>query len=158
MNAEIRGLFERADELHARSMELADRAIILRLRGQSSECQRTREQAFELERDAADLLSGTEIPEPSRSVFHRSAASLAIEAGEWDEASRLVEQGLWGSPPRSIAAELEELRQVVHAKRRASQPLEKSVPMRRYEVERVMTYAKAFINQATDSYLRPTQA
>lgn len=62
MNAQIHAQLESAGELHARSMELADRALVLRLEGSGSESRSSLEQAFELERDSADLLSATDVP------------------------------------------------------------------------------------------------
>jgi hypothetical protein len=109
MNAQLRDQLQPASELHTRAMELADRATILRLQGRA-DSRRSLVQAFELERDAADVLVATDVPALSRSVFHRSAASLAIQVCEWDEAARLIEQGLRGNPPSEIAAELEELK------------------------------------------------
>ncbi|HEX5271222.1 MAG TPA: hypothetical protein VFW33_12065, partial [Gemmataceae bacterium] len=47
--------------------------------------------------------------EPTRSVLHRSAASLALECGEYREAERLIATALAGSPPETIAEELRDL-------------------------------------------------
>ncbi len=159
MTALVRKQLERADELHARSMELADHAMTLGFQGRQPEGRRKLEEAFELERDAADLLQAGDIPALSRAVYHRSAASLAIQVRDWDEATRLIEQGLSGSPPHSIAAELTELRQVIAAKRRDAGLVENSVPMLpSYEVERVTIYARAFVTDTSDSYLQPRPA
>ena len=159
MTALLRKKLERADELHARSTELADQAIALGFQGQQSESRRRLEEAFELERDAADLLRGTDIPALSRAVYHRSAASLAMRVRDWDEATRLIEQGLSGNPPHSIAAELKELRPVIAAQRRDARPVENSVPMLPpYEVERVTIYARAFVTNTSDSYPQPRPA
>ena len=159
MTALIRKQLERADELHARSMELADQALTLGFQGQQPESRRRLEEAFKLERDAADLLRDADIPELSRAVYHRSAASLAIQVRDWDEATRLIEQGLSGSAPHSIAAELKELRQVVAAQRPDASLVEHSVPMLpSYEVERVTIYARAFVADTSDSYLQPRPA
>ncbi len=118
MTALIRRQLKRADELHARSMALADQALSLDFQCRQPEGRRKLEEAFKLERDAADLLRGADIPELSRAVYHRSAASLAIQVRDWDEGTRLIEQGLSGNPPNLIAAELKELRQGIAAKRR----------------------------------------
>ena len=159
MTGLIRKQLERADELHARSMELADQAMTLGFQGRKLESRRRLEEAFELERDAADLLSGADIPELSRAVYHRSAASLAMQVRDWDEATRLIEQGLLGHPPDSIAAELRELRQMIAAKSRDASLVENSVPMLpSYEVERVTIYARAFVTDTSDSYLQPRPA
>ena len=158
MTAVIRKQLERADELHTRSTELVDQALTLGFQGRQPESRRRLEEAFELERDAADLLRGADIPELSRAVYHRSAASLAMQVRDWDEATRLIEQGLLGNPPHSIAAELKELRQVINAKRRDASLAENSVPLPPYKVERVTIYARAFVTDTSDSYLQPTPA
>lgn len=66
------------------------------------------------ETEAADLCT----QEPARSVLYRSAATLALDAGEPAEAVRLAQCGLEGSPPEEIAVELRE----VLAKARGSAP------------------------------------
>ena len=65
MTALIRKQLERADELHTRSMELADQALAVGFQGRQPESRRKLEEAFKLERDAADLLRGADIPELS---------------------------------------------------------------------------------------------
>lgn len=47
--------------------------------------------------------------EPTRSVLHRSAASLALECGDREAARRLAERGLTGKPPEEIAEELRDV-------------------------------------------------
>jgi hypothetical protein len=97
---------KRLSELHRRAMQLshdaeksADKKVSSRL---------TRE-AFEAEREAAEMLRGALEEEPGRSVLFRSAAVLALECGNRAEAERLAHTGLQGSPPASVAAELREV-------------------------------------------------
>ena len=47
--------------------------------------------------------------EPTRSVLHRSAASLAVECLQLREAERLIGRALAGNPPPDIADELRDL-------------------------------------------------
>ncbi|WP_315787762.1 hypothetical protein [Fischerella sp. JS2] len=47
--------------------------------------------------------------EPTRSVLHCSATSLAIECGEFQIAERLIATALSGNPPQEIAEELKDL-------------------------------------------------
>ena len=155
MNARIAGQLERAGELHDRAMGLADEATILKLQGRQGESGLKLQGAFELERDAADLLGDADIPEPSRSVFHRSAASLAIQVCELDEAERLIEEGLRGQPPLSIAAELKELTQAIRGRLRTS---ERELGETPYEVERVAYFPKAFVLEVTASFPQPPPA
>lgn len=46
---------------------------------------------------------------PTRSILHRSAASLAVECGEVATAERLIAIALSGNPPQEIAEELKDL-------------------------------------------------
>lgn len=66
-------------------------------------------QAFEQEAEAASLIAETLDAEPTRSVLHCSAASLAIECGEFQTAERLIAIALSGNPPPEIAEELKDL-------------------------------------------------
>lgn len=47
--------------------------------------------------------------EPTRSVFYRSAASLALQCEEFRETERLIATALSGNPPNEIAEELRDL-------------------------------------------------
>lgn len=89
-------------------MEQADLAIVAKLKGHETEAQELDHQAFDNERQAADLVADTAL-EPTRSVLHRSAATLALRCGEVSEAIRLIDQAIEGDPPDSIALELEDL-------------------------------------------------
>jgi hypothetical protein len=70
-----------------------------------------------LEKRAALLSSKYEDYEPTRSVLLRSAASLAIDCGEFREAERLIAAALSGSPPEEIADELRDLLEQVYFNR-----------------------------------------
>ncbi|WP_017325560.1 hypothetical protein [Synechococcus sp. PCC 7336] len=95
-------------ELHEEAMELVDRMLLARLRGDAEAVVWAR-QAFERERQVADLIEQRFDLEPTRSVLHRSAAALAIDCGEIEEARRLIEAGLAGYPPAGIEKELQGL-------------------------------------------------
>jgi hypothetical protein len=93
------------ETLHHAAMDLADKAD----RASADEKPALYLRAFQLERDAAELLKGAFNYEPSRSILYRSAASLAAQAGNDRECRRLAKEGLVGNPPPGIAAELREL-------------------------------------------------
>ena len=95
--------------LHQQAMDLAEAAAIARLRGVPEQAAQLTRQAFEQETHAAALIAGTLDAEPTRSVLHRSAASLAIECGEVQAAERLIAIALSGNPPPEIAEELKDL-------------------------------------------------
>jgi hypothetical protein len=95
--------------LHQQAMDLAEAAAVARLRGASEHAAQLTRQAFEQETQAAVLIASTLDAEPTRSVLHRSAASLAIECGELQAAERLIATALSGNPPPEIAEELKDL-------------------------------------------------
>ena len=108
------------NEQHRTAMDLAGEALLVQQRGNFEEAKKLLRQAYDLERDVAQQLAPTDI-EPSRSVIHRSAATLAVDCGEYREAEKLIATALLGNPPATIAAELRELlMQVVPQLQRAA--------------------------------------
>jgi hypothetical protein len=105
-------------DLHREAMAFAEEAAIQRLRGNTDRAMSLFRRALEKERAAAALVEADWSLEPTRSVLHRSAASLAFECGELHEATLLIAAALSGSPPEEIAQELYELRQSVAASSR----------------------------------------
>ncbi len=89
-------------------MEIAERAYVARLKGDKEQAKNLSRQALDYESAAADLMAYTSI-EPTRSVLHRSAASLALNCDELRLAEKLIAIGLAGDPPEEIAHELREL-------------------------------------------------
>ena len=103
----------RVNELHDQAMELAEQALIAKVQEDEEKARQLYRQAFDYESAAADIVAITSI-EPTRSVLHRSAASLALMCGEPRAAEKLIAVGLAGDPPEAIARELRELlRQVL---------------------------------------------
>lgn len=97
------------EALHHEAMELVDRAILARQRGDIDQITLLTKAAFTKQRAAADLVANQLDFEPTRSVLHRSAAVLAIECAELREAERLIGRALAGNPPPDIANELRDL-------------------------------------------------
>lgn len=95
--------------LHQQAMDLAEAAAVARLRGSIEQASQLIRQAFEQEAKAANLIANILDAEPTRSVLHRSAASLAIECGELQAAERLIATALSGNSPPEIAEELKDL-------------------------------------------------
>ena len=95
-------------------MELADEGDIAKRQGNLEQAKRWYREALEYERLAAEAVAPTLTLEPTRSVLHRSAASLAIDCEEWREAERLIAVALSGNPPEEIADELRDLLQQVY--------------------------------------------
>jgi len=96
-------------ELHEKAMDMAETASVARLRGDAGHAEQLYRQALGYEARAAGMVPALPSCEPSRSILHRSAASLALDCGELREAERLVAAGLAGHPPEDIADELRDL-------------------------------------------------
>lgn len=99
----------RITDLHDRAMAVADDADAAASRGDDAEAQRLYRQALALDRAAADLTAARTDLELTRSILHRSAASLALLASEYRECERLVCRALAGDPPADLADELRDL-------------------------------------------------
>ncbi|BAY16431.1 hypothetical protein NIES21_22590 [Anabaenopsis circularis NIES-21] len=96
-------------DLHKQAMDFAEMAQVAKLKGDSVLALQLSKQAFEKERLAAELIVSNLAAEPTRSVLHRSAATLAIDCGEIAAAERLIAIALSGNPPQEIAEELKDL-------------------------------------------------
>jgi hypothetical protein len=96
-------------DLHHEAMRLVDQASDLRRRGEEADANARLRQAFEHARRAAELAATDLALEPTRSVLHRSAATLACQCAEYREAERLISTALSGTPPETIAEELRDL-------------------------------------------------
>jgi hypothetical protein len=101
-------------DLHHEAMRLVDEAEAARRQGNNQLARERLRQAFDRERQAADRVAGDGSLEPTRSVLHRSAASLALECGQLREAERLIATALSGEPPEEIAEELRDLLEQVY--------------------------------------------
>jgi len=101
-------------DLHKEAMHLADQAHLERLRNRPDRASSLFREAFDKERQAASLTGDRLEMEPTRSVLHRSAASLAIDCGQTREAERLIGRALAGNPPDEIADELRDLLEQVN--------------------------------------------
>ena len=98
-------------------MDWADKARSARRARDDDAHDRLMQKAFELEKQAA-LMIQSEDSEPTRSVLHRSAASLAYKCKKYREAERLVSRALAGNPPGEIISELRRLNRKVYFKLR----------------------------------------
>lgn len=103
--------------LHHQAMELVDRSRLACVQGDYALADKYLHDAFLSERDAAFLTLNEVDLEPTRSVLCRSAASLALQCGEFRESERLIASGLAGRPPEEIAEELRDLLENVYFNR-----------------------------------------
>ncbi len=100
---------QNVETLHREAMELVDQVVLARQRDDAADVTALSKAAFVKEQAAADLVANQLDLEPTRSVLHRSAATLAIECGELRAAERLTGRALAGNPPDDIANELRDL-------------------------------------------------
>ena len=98
-------------------MECADLAEEARRTGDNGAYNDHIRSAMENEIKAAEQVRGEITLEPTRSVLHRSAASLALECGDLRIAEKLIATALSGEPPDEIAEELRDLLENVHFQR-----------------------------------------
>lgn len=101
--------------LHRQAMERTDLALAARQRGDVDTQASLFREAYELESKAASLAN--DLPEPTRSVLLRSAASLALDCDLFVEAEKLICTALAGAPPAEIADELRDSLEQVNFKR-----------------------------------------
>ena len=104
-------------ELHREAMGLVDEAVAARQHGEERKYLALMKRALERETAAADQLAENKKFEPTRSVLHRSAASIAVDCGDLPLAEKLICRGLLGNPPGEIAEELRDLLEQVNFKR-----------------------------------------
>jgi hypothetical protein len=96
-------------ELHRKAMELFESGLLARRQGDDSRRLILLTEALKLESSAADRVAKLHSLEPTRSILHRSSASLAMQIGDTQTAMRYVELGLQGAPPDEIKKELTKL-------------------------------------------------
>lgn len=94
----------KVEDWHRRAMEIADDAFSCEVRAK-----RVFADALAFETRAANAVACKPENEPSRSVLYRSAAALALHAAQPQEAVSLAKDGLAGTPPPEICAELEKI-------------------------------------------------
>ncbi|MDP9313659.1 MAG: hypothetical protein M3R24_22730 [Chloroflexota bacterium] len=92
--------------LHDEAMNLAQLALVARHTGDIDQATILARQAFEHERQAAELVPEGLESEPTRSIMYRSAASLAYQCREYRIALQLIAKGLAGYPPPRVEQEL----------------------------------------------------
>jgi hypothetical protein len=102
---------------HNQAMDYAEMALLARRRGKREEEEALSRCALQAELEAIEALLATERVEPTCSVLHRSAATLALDCGEPRTAEKLVAAALAGSPPEEIAEELRDLMEQIQFRR-----------------------------------------
>lgn len=106
-----------AQTLHSKAMDSAEEAELARKKGATLQYRALLQIALDLETEAANTYLMEKDYEPTRSVLFRSAASMAVELGEWRSAEQLIASALFGNPPNEIAEELRDILETVHFRR-----------------------------------------
>ncbi|MCB2215118.1 MAG: hypothetical protein KQH59_03570 [Desulfobulbaceae bacterium] len=104
-------------ELHNKSMDNAEKALLHRMNGNEKEANKLFQKALFYEKQAIILLEKERIVEPTFSILHRSAATLALDCNAIREAEQLVTKALSFEPPYEIAEELRDLLEQIYFKR-----------------------------------------
>ncbi len=96
-------------DFHNKAMEFAERAFVARIQGQRAQAHEFFVQALEYELAAIAQLEVEGRIEPTNSVLHRSAATLALDCNQPQKAKEIATQALNQNPHPEIAEELHEL-------------------------------------------------
>jgi hypothetical protein len=96
-------------ELHELAMGLFEESLIARHAQDERHLRDLLSEAIKLECAAADSVADDLALEPTRSLLHRSAASMALQNFDTKTARRYVDAGLKGNVPESIKSELQTL-------------------------------------------------
>ena len=102
----------KVNDLHARAMEHAEHALVARMRGAASLAAERFREALKCEIAAIDELS--EYDEPTYSILHRSAGTLALDCNDLRTAERMAARALAKDPPPDVAQELRDLLEQIH--------------------------------------------
>jgi uncharacterized pyridoxal phosphate-containing UPF0001 family protein len=96
-------------DTHNLAKSLADYSATARRNGDMDVAEELLHRAAYYEAQAAKMVAAHLDDEPRRSTLHHSAASLALQCGEFEEAERLIIAGLSGMPPNEVDTQLRDL-------------------------------------------------
>lgn len=105
------------NDLHSKAMDFTEFALLERMRGNTEKALGLFEQALENELAAIDAMD--EPVEPTYSVLHRSAATLAMDCRRFRQAEQIAAKALAQNPHPEIAEELRDLMAQLYSRRRA---------------------------------------
>jgi len=103
-------------QLHDEAMMLLQDAIMFRHNGENDTADKVYKKAYILESNAAESVSQKPNCEPTRSILFRSSASLAYQAGDYDNSLNLIGKCLSGNPTARIKNEIRELYENIYFK------------------------------------------
>ena len=94
---------------HNKAMDFAERAFMAQIRGHKEDSIKFFKKALENELVAISKLEAEGRIEPTYSVLHRSAGTLALDCNQPQKAREIVTKALGQDPHPEIADELQEL-------------------------------------------------
>ena len=94
---------------HNKAMDFAERAFVARIQGRREQAHHFFVRALEYELAAIAQLKAEGRIEPTYSVLHRSAATLALDCNQPKKAKEIATEALNENPHPEIAVELHEL-------------------------------------------------
>lgn len=105
-----------ANDAHDRSMDCAELALLARMRNDHEEADRLFRESLKYELIAIEAVRAERV-EPSFSILHRSAATLALDCNDPRLAEKLITSALSNEPPVEITEELRDLLEQVYFRR-----------------------------------------
>jgi len=102
-------------EFHNQAMQYAQNAVAAAQQKDEDQKILLIDHAMQYEIRAAELLPEEQSSEPTRSILYRSAASFAYQAGNYQEAERLIFKGLSGYPTSISKAQLLDVQTLIQA-------------------------------------------
>ncbi|MYA24605.1 MAG: hypothetical protein F4X75_09185 [Gemmatimonadetes bacterium] len=102
------------NDSHNKAMDLAERAFVACIQGRREQAHSFFVQALEYELEAIAQLEVEGRIEPTYSVLHRSAGTLALDCNQPEKADDIVKKALNQNPPQEIAEELHELQYQIY--------------------------------------------
>lgn len=105
------------NDFHTAAMDCAELAIIAQRRRDLESAKKYFEQSLALELSAIEVMNVGELIEPTFSILHRSAATLALDCDNIRLAEQLIAKALSRNPPHEIADELRDLLEQVYFRR-----------------------------------------
>ncbi len=121
------------NDLHTKAMDLMELALLEKRRKNNSKSKQLFEEAYQLERQAAMMMTSQYTIEPTRSVLFKSAACLALDIEDYREAERMIAFALSGNPPHEIVEELRGLLGEINEHESKSKRIENQVIFNQFE-------------------------
>lgn len=105
------------NELHNASMDRAELALIARMQKDDIKADKLFRESLDLELKAIAAMEMATTIEPTYSILHRSAATLALDCNDPRLAEKLISKALAHDPPAEIVEELRDLLETVYFRR-----------------------------------------